>query len=51
MFASALYRFVFSAWSFFAMMTVFAYILLVSSVILGFLCRIQFGNGLVDYCK
>lgn len=49
MFASALYRFVFDTWSFFATITVFAYILLVLTSILGILCRVKFGNGLTAY--
>jgi len=49
MFAGALYRFVFNTWSFFATMTVFAYIQLVLTSILGILCRLKFGNGLTDY--
>lgn len=51
MFASTLYRYVFNTWRFFAVMTIAAYILLVVTSILGVLCRLQFGNGLVEYCE
>ncbi|KAJ6619019.1 hypothetical protein B0H10DRAFT_2027299 [Mycena sp. CBHHK59/15] len=51
MFASPLYRFVLSSWSFYATMTVTAYALLVATSALAVVCRLQFGKGLAHFCN
>lgn len=49
LFFSQIYRFIFLSWSFFATMTVTAYICIVFSATLGILCRFNFGKGLAHY--
>lgn len=43
------YRFIFLSWSFFATITVTSYICVVTSAILGIICRFNFGQGLAHY--
>ncbi|CAG7853733.1 SubName: Full=Uncharacterized protein {ECO:0000313/EMBL:CCA69987.1} [Serendipita indica DSM 11827] len=45
-FSSDIYRLVFTKWSFFAVITVTSFGLLVGSLIAGLLCRLRFGQGL-----
>ncbi|KAG2008745.1 hypothetical protein CC2G_014139 [Coprinopsis cinerea AmutBmut pab1-1] len=49
MFSSALYRAIFMGWQFFATVTVTSFTLLVFTIALGILCRINFGKGLAGY--
>lgn len=51
MFASSTYRWTFSTWPFFACMTVLSFVLLVASLVLGAICRSNFGKGLAHYRK
>ncbi|KAK0463118.1 uncharacterized protein EV420DRAFT_1157426 [Desarmillaria tabescens] len=51
MFASALYRFIFMAWPFFATMTVTTYVLLVATSALGVICRLHFDKGLAQFLR
>ncbi|KAJ7279025.1 hypothetical protein C8J57DRAFT_152354 [Mycena rebaudengoi] len=51
MFASPLYRFVFSAWAFYATITVTSYALIVTTSIVAILCRLQFGKGLKHFLR
>ncbi|KAJ7141871.1 hypothetical protein C8R43DRAFT_1238280 [Mycena crocata] len=50
-FTSPLYRFVMGQWSFYATMSVTAYILLVATSILAVICRLQFGKGLAHFLR
>ncbi|KAJ7468593.1 hypothetical protein FB451DRAFT_1400957 [Mycena latifolia] len=49
MFFSPLYRFVLTEWSFFATVSITAYILLVATSVLAIICRLQFGKGLAHF--
>jgi len=51
MFASPLYRFVMDEWSFYATMSVAAYVLLVATSALAVVCRLQFGKGLAHFLR
>ncbi|PFH49307.1 hypothetical protein AMATHDRAFT_63440 [Amanita thiersii Skay4041] len=51
MFWSALYRFIFTTWPFFATITVTAYIFVIISSILAIWCRFKFGQGLAHYLQ
>ncbi|KAJ7041225.1 hypothetical protein C8F04DRAFT_1080663 [Mycena alexandri] len=51
MFISPLYRFVLREWSFYATMSVTAYILLVATSVLAIICRLQFGKGLAHFLQ
>ncbi|TFK69793.1 hypothetical protein BDN72DRAFT_839955 [Pluteus cervinus] len=44
MFASLIYRFTFETWPFFAALTVTSFMLLVSTSVLGLVCRCRFGS-------
>ena len=45
------YRTIFKSWRFFATVTVTAFILLVLTVTLGFVCYFNYGKGLQAYRK
>ncbi|EJU00913.1 hypothetical protein DACRYDRAFT_116797 [Dacryopinax primogenitus] len=49
LFISPTFRLTFQTWSFFATQAVFAISLEVTTLVLGILCRLNFGNGLLDY--
>lgn len=49
MFSSSSYRWTFSTWPFFACMTILSFVLLVASLILGIICRSNFGKGFAHY--
>ncbi|CAK5275555.1 unnamed protein product [Mycena citricolor] len=49
MFASRLNQFVLGAWSFYATLSIAAYILLVITLVLAIACRLQFGLGLAHF--
>uniref|UniRef100_A0A8H8CFA3 Uncharacterized protein n=1 Tax=Psilocybe cubensis TaxID=181762 RepID=A0A8H8CFA3_PSICU len=49
MFYSIVYRWSFMQWPFLGCFTVASFILLLSSIILGIVCRINFGKGLAQY--
>ncbi|KAF7326873.1 hypothetical protein MVEN_02581200 [Mycena venus] len=51
LFFSPLNRFVLREWSFYATMSVTAYILLVATVVLAIICRLQFGKGLAHFLR
>lgn len=51
MFSSGLYRYIFKTWPFFATVTVTAYIFTVATLVLGVLCRLNFGKGLAHYLQ
>jgi hypothetical protein len=51
LFFSPLYQFIFGSWSFFATVTVTAYILMVLTSVLGIVCRINFGKGLAHFLQ
>ncbi|KAJ2915349.1 hypothetical protein MD484_g5063, partial [Candolleomyces efflorescens] len=51
MFSSNLYRCIFMAWSFFATVTVTAFVMLVLTAALGVLCYFNYGKGLAHYLK
>jgi hypothetical protein len=51
MFTRSLYLYIISAWPFFTAVTVTAYAVLVVTVILGILCRLNFGKGLKHYLE
>ncbi|KAG6908705.1 hypothetical protein DXG01_003638 [Tephrocybe rancida] len=51
MFFSDLYRFIFVTWPFFATLTVTAFILIVTTALLGVWCRLNFGRGLSHYLQ
>ncbi|TFK17462.1 hypothetical protein FA15DRAFT_326581 [Coprinopsis marcescibilis] len=49
MFSSALYRYIFLTWQFFATVTITAFVFLVLTTGIGFICRLNFGKGLAEY--
>ncbi|KAF8910614.1 hypothetical protein CPB84DRAFT_1743449 [Gymnopilus junonius] len=49
MFASDLYRYIFSTWPFFATITVTSFLFLVGTTVLAVICRLNFGQGLAHY--
>lgn len=49
-FSSDVYRLVFTKWTFFAVITVATFFLLVASLITSIVCRLHFGQGLVVQC-
>ncbi|KAF7307690.1 hypothetical protein MKEN_01129000 [Mycena kentingensis (nom. inval.)] len=51
MLISPLYRFVLTAWSFYATVSVTAYVLLVATSVLAIICRLQFGKGLAHFLR
>ncbi|KAJ3503632.1 hypothetical protein NMY22_g18184 [Coprinellus aureogranulatus] len=51
MFGSEAYRTIFKSWRFFATVTVTAFILLVLTVTLGFVCYFNYGKGLQAYLQ
>jgi len=51
MFASPLYRFTFMSWPFFATITVTAFVLIVTTTMLGLWCRFNFGRGLAHFLQ
>lgn len=48
---SVAYRYILTSWPFFATLTVTGYALLVTTSILGVICRLNFGKGLARYRK
>ncbi|KAJ2932080.1 hypothetical protein H1R20_g5012, partial [Candolleomyces eurysporus] len=51
LFSSNLYRCIFTSWSFFATVTVTAFVLLVLTAAMGVLCYFNYGKGLAHYLK
>ncbi|KZP00718.1 hypothetical protein CALVIDRAFT_475642 [Calocera viscosa TUFC12733] len=51
MFLAPTYLLTFQTWTFFATLSVFAVVLLVITLVLGIMCRLNFGKGLLDYRK
>ncbi|KAJ7656674.1 hypothetical protein B0H17DRAFT_1098091 [Mycena rosella] len=49
MFFSPLYRFVLGEWTFYATMSITAYVLLIATSVLAVICRLQFGKGLAHF--
>ncbi|KAJ7223024.1 hypothetical protein GGX14DRAFT_656898 [Mycena pura] len=51
LFISPFYQFVFEEWSFYATISVAAYILLVATSFLAVICRLKFGKGLAHFLR
>lgn len=51
MFASATFRWTFVQWRFFGLMASGSALLTVMACIMGLICRMNFGRGLLRYCK
>jgi len=49
MFYSIVYRWTFTQWPYLACFTVASFVLLLASIILGVVCRLNFGKGLAQY--
>jgi len=45
----SVYRFTFETWPFFAVVSVTAYVLIIVTFVLGFVCRLNYGKGLKHY--
>jgi len=45
----SVYRFTFEMWPFFAVVTVTAYVLIIVTFGLGFVCRLNYGKGLKHF--
>ncbi|KAF8870640.1 hypothetical protein CPB84DRAFT_839439 [Gymnopilus junonius] len=50
-FSGSLYRYIFKSWPFFATITITAYLLLVTTSVLGVVCRLNFEKGLAHYLQ
>ena len=51
MFASTTFRWTFVTWRFFSLMSSASALLTLSALVLGLMCRMNFGKGLLRYCK
>ncbi|KAF8064161.1 hypothetical protein FPV67DRAFT_1420008 [Lyophyllum atratum] len=51
MFTSAIYRFIFMSWPFFATITVTSFVLILVTTLLGVWCRLNFGRGLAHFLQ
>jgi len=51
MFGSPIYRWTFQNSPFFATMTITAFLILVATLALGFVCRLNFGKGLLEFLR
>lgn len=51
MFVSTTFRWTFTTWTFFSIMACASVFLTVMSIVLGIVCRLNFGKGLARYCK
>lgn len=51
MFGSVIYRWTFQNSPFFATMTITAFLILVATLALAVVCRLNFGKGLMEFCK
>ncbi len=49
MFVAATFRWTYATWLFFSLMTTAAVLLTLTTLILGIVCRINFGKGLTRY--
>lgn len=50
MFAAPSFRWTFVQWKFFALMATASVVLTLTTLILGIVCRMNFGKGLARYC-
>lgn len=50
MFANATFRWTFVTWQFFSLIAIASALLTLSAFILGLVCRLNFGKGLLRYC-
>ena len=51
MFIAATFRWTYATWLFFSLMTTAAVLLALTTLILGIVCRLNFGKGLKRYCE
>ncbi|TDL21095.1 hypothetical protein BD410DRAFT_790146 [Rickenella mellea] len=49
--SNPLYQYTFSTWAFFASLNILTFIFLVTSTVLGIICRFNFGKGLAHYVQ
>ena len=51
MFVAATFSWTYATWLFFSLMTTAAVLLALTTLVLGIVCRLNFGKGLKRYCE